>query len=377
MVGRSGARLRGMAALAAGLGVLVVAGCTATPPPTPAVTSHDPAWVDNAVALVGSASNHDPVIKVTITSRGATVITRHADSREQRTWFVGVTAATPQPRATVSPTPSPTPTPTPPAAPIMHSATPLAVVSPTASTTPTPVIPSAPPAPPGPGLPRLPQPADPAKPVSTVQVDNTYGNMSLGTFGDTQVLPMWQKLQTLGCRGNGWSIVSTAGWSGTVITHGSCGKVTAVAVNGQPLPHASDETTLLTKQLQMLQSLMPNQVSILTVQRTWSTDCPVSLTADYSVQLGGTLQLRTTLDCSDVTTVTLDNGYLPEEALSVGSVRAPVIAQVSAALAQRKVPIAATSLSVLWSPLYRQETIVPPDGAPAFSLGGKELKPAA
>ena len=364
-----------MSALAAGLGIALVAGCTPTPAPTPAVTSHDPAWVDNAVALVGTASNHDPVIEVTITPQGATVITRHADTREQRSWFVAVSAATPEPRATVSPTPSPTPTPSAPVPPIMHSATPLAGVSPGASATPSAVVPSAGPTSSGPGLPALP-PA-PAKPLSSVQVDNTYGNMSLGTFGDTQILPMWQKLQSLGCKGGDWSIAATAGWSGNVITHGDCGKVTAVAVNGQPLPQGSDESAVLTKQLQMLASLMPNQISLLTVEHTWATDCPVTLTADYSVQLGGTLQLRTSLTCSDVTTVTLDDGFLPNQALSVTSVRAAVISDVSAQLAARKVPVAASSLSIEWSALYRQEAIVPPDGTPVFSLGGKELKPGS
>lgn len=363
-----------MSALAAGLGTVLVAGCTPTPPPAPAVTSHDPAWVDNAVALVGTASNHDPVIKVTITTKGATVVTRHADSRAQRSWFVAVSAASPEPRATVSPTPSPTPTPSSPAAPIMHSATPLASAS--ADVTPTPTPSSATPSPAGPGLPKLPEPTAPAKPVSKVQVDNTYGNMSLGTFGDTQILPMWQKLRSLGCRGDTWSIVATAGWSGTVITHGDCGKVSAVAVNGQPLPHGSDETVLLGKQLQVLTSLMPNQISALEIERTWATDCPVTLTADYSVQLGGTLQLRTTLACSDVTTVTLDDGYLPNQQLTVPSVKAGVISDVSAQLAARKAPVAASSLTIQWSPLYRQETIVPPEGAPAYSLGGEELKPA-
>ena len=363
------ARLRGIFALAAGLGVILASGCTPTPPPAPAVTSHDPAWVDNAVALVGTASNHDPVIKVTITPGGATIVTRRADSREQRTWFVAVSAASPEPRSTVSPTPSPTPSPSPPSAPIMHSATPFAGGSAVPG-----VVPASPSATPvAPGLPMPPQPLPPAKPVSKVQVDNTYGNMSLGTFGDTQVLPMWQKLQTLGCRGGNWSIIATAGWSGTVITHGECGKVTAVQVNGQPLPQSSDESQLLTKQLQVLASLMPNQISALTVERTWAVDCPVNLTADYAVQLGGRLQLRTSLGCGEVTTVTLDDGYLPNQQLSVASIKPAVISEVSARLAERKVPIAASSLTIAWSPLHRQETIVPPEGSPSFSLGGKEL----
>ncbi len=352
-----------MLTLAAGLGVVLVTGCTTQPPPSPAVTSHDPAWVDAAVGLVGTASEHDPVIKVTITPRGATVITRRADSRQQRSWFVGVTATSPQPGPTVSPTPTPTPSVSAPGAPVRRSPSPTPDAAPAL------------PATDQPGLPLLPQPSEPATPLSTVQVDNTYGNMGLGTFGDTQILPMWQKLRSMGCTGDSWSIVGTAGWSGTIITHGTCGALTAVEVNGRPLPSGSDEAKLLPKQLSVLTSLMPNDVSILSIQRTLVPSCPITLTADYGVRLGGLLQLRTTLTCDDVTTVTLDDGYLPRQALAVTNVSAQVIADVTTQLNELPAPVAASTLTVQWSPLYGEETIVPEDGAPSFSLGGTELRP--
>ncbi len=353
-----------MLTLAAGLSVAFVTGCTTQPPPPPVVTSHDPAWVDAAVGLVGTASDHDPVIKVTITPRGATVITRRADSRQQRSWFVGVSATSPQPGPTISPTPTPTPTPSAsaPGAPIRPSSSPR----PDAASLPVTDQP---------GLPQLPQPSAPATPLGKVQVDNTYGNMSLGTFGDTQILPMWQKLQALGCTGDSWSIVGTAGWSGTIITHGTCGALTAVEVNGRPLPNGSDEATLLQKQLSVLTSLMPNDVSILSIQRTLVPGCPTTLTADYGVRLGGPLQLRTTLTCGDVTTVTLDDGYLPKQALAVNNVSASVIGDVTTRLSELPAPVSASTLTVQWSSLYGEEAIVPEDGAPSFSLGGTELRP--
>ncbi len=48
---------------------------------------------------------------------------------------------------------------------------------------------------------------------------------------------------------------------------------------------------------------------------------PLPLTADYACGSGGLLQLRTTLTCADVTTVTLDDGYLPQQSLTMANVR--------------------------------------------------------
>lgn len=338
--------------------LVLVAGCSHPAPPTEPPTTHNAAWVDAAISMVGTQSGHDPVIEVTLDPSGAEVVTRQADTRVQRVWFVPRTASAPQARTTLSPTPTMTPS---------ASATSTDSASAarssesahSASTTPE-------------ASASTPMPS--ATPLKKVDVDNTAGNMSLGTFGDTKVAPMWQVLTKLGCTDSGWQIKAIGAWNGAVITYGTCNGKSVTQVNGSPLPDASAETGLLQKELGMIGSISPNKIARLTILRSPGATCPIRLVADYTVPLGGSLNLRTTLTCATVTTQTLSAGYLPPNVLAVTNVSADAVTSVVEQLTDRKHPISSLELDVFQPVGSKQIVIRPKAGKPSFSLQGNELK---
>lgn len=365
------------------MAVMSVAACTkpvSLPSATP--SSHDASWIDSAVALVGTQSGHDPVVRVAIDPSGVTVTTRRTDNRVQRVWRVPLDSASPTPRATLTPAPSARPRSTSNPARDPASATASASTRTTASAggsasarptghasgsassrasarpTPTPVFatPS--------GVPATPLP-------TPGRVDNTLGNMELGSFGDTQVTPMWQWMQAQGCRADNWSMVLTGTWAGNVVDHGSCGTQHAVLLDGARLPQNRAESALIAAQLRRFNGLVTDQVSRVTVTRTGERTCPTRLSVDYQVQLGGPLNLRTTMTCGDLTTQMLSCGWLPVGTLSIGDLQAKGIEAVFRDQAARHQKT--TALVAQHSLLYGQPVLVAassPTGRPAYGTDG-------
>lgn len=354
------------------VGSVFLAGCTSPQPITPAVTAHDSAWIDAAIARVGTQSGHDPVIKVAIDPNGATILTRQADTRVQRTWRVPLGGDSPRAVSTASPSPSPTPTPSSSLAATSTSSASASAsgtakatgsTSPRASASATPVFPA--------------PSSAPATPAARVAIDNSYGNMGLGAFGDTQVLPMWLLLKDAGCHTMGWTITATAGWSGTVITKGTCNGHPLTMVNGELLPRYPTLDEQLKYQVAVLANAAPNQVARVTITRTGEKSCPSTMVTDYAVALAGPLHLRTTITCETITTVTLSGGWLPPDDVSIGAIKATAVDAVVQNLSARKKPIASTSLLVQWSGRYRQVVMAStatPKGEPTFDLAGELLK---
>lgn len=376
---------------AAVLAVASVAGCESPPSlPSSGPSSHDASWIDSAVARVGTQSGHDPVVRVAIDPAGVTVTTRRSDTRVQREWRVDLDSENSTPVATLTPAPVPTPHASRTSA--HPSASPTdgrlgatgttsgstATATSTQGATGTPqtgvhVTPTGPRTTPTPVF-ATPSGA-PATPLPTPRVDNTLGNMELGSFGDSQVTPMWQWMQAHHCRSDDWSMVLTAVWAGNVVDHGTCGTQHMVMLDGGRLPYGPYEVGLLAMQLRRLNGLVTDRVARVSVARTGQRTCPTRVSVDYGVQQGGPLNLRTTLTCSDLTTQMLSGGWLPPGTIAVDDLQAKGVEAVFRDQAKHHQPI--TALVAQHSLLYGLPVLVPASsttGRPTYAMDGTPRK---